>query len=64
MYLAGQGVDAWAALNADPVVMEHFRGTATRAESDAFLDRHRALIEDQGWGLWAVGCRRRGRGAR
>ena len=28
----------FAALKADPVVMEDFRGTATRAESDAMVD--------------------------
>lgn len=44
----------FAALNADPQVMEHFPGTMPRAQSDAFVDRHAVLIEDRGWGLWAV----------
>jgi RimJ/RimL family protein N-acetyltransferase len=31
--------EPFAALNADPVVMEHFPGVLTRAESDAMVDR-------------------------
>jgi len=31
--------DEFAAMNADPEVMEHFPATLTRAESDAFVDR-------------------------
>lgn len=50
----------FAALNADPVVMEHFPATLSRAESDAFVDRHAALIEQRGWGLWAVEVRETG----
>jgi RimJ/RimL family protein N-acetyltransferase len=46
--------DPWAALCADPVVMEHFPAPLLRAESDDFIDRHAALIETRGWGLWAV----------
>jgi ribosomal-protein-alanine N-acetyltransferase len=38
----------FAALNADPVVMEHFPSVLTRAESDGLLDRLR------GSNLWAV----------
>ena len=49
--------DPFAAINADPVVMEHFPATLTRAESDAFVDRHSALIDQRGWGLWAVEVR-------
>lgn len=44
----------FAALNADPDVMQHFRGTLTRAESDAFAARIRANFRQDGWGLWAV----------
>ena len=44
----------FAELNADPVVMEHFPAPLSRAQSDAMVDRLRDLIEDQGWGLWAV----------
>jgi RimJ/RimL family protein N-acetyltransferase len=44
----------FAALNADPVVMEHFLATMTRAESDAFVDRIEAELDEVGYGLWAV----------
>ncbi|MEM9555555.1 MAG: GNAT family N-acetyltransferase [Acidobacteriota bacterium] len=44
----------FAALNADPVVMEHYPAPLTRAESDALLDRWQAQIEARGWGFWAV----------
>lgn len=45
---------AFAALNADPTVMEHFPSTLTRAESDAFVDRIEATWAARGFGLWAV----------
>ena len=44
----------FAALNADPRVMEFFPSTLTAAESDALADRIIALFNEQGWGLWAV----------
>ncbi len=44
----------FAALNADPVVMEHFPAPLTTADSDAFVDRIEAAFEQHGWGLWAV----------
>jgi ribosomal-protein-alanine N-acetyltransferase len=44
----------FAELNADPVVMEHFPHVLTRAESDAFVDRIEAGLEERGYGLWAV----------
>ena len=44
----------FAALNADPVVMEHFPSVLTRAQSDAYVARERAAIDEQGYGLWAV----------
>lgn len=43
-----------AALNADTRVMEFFPSTLTRAESDKMADRCQSLIEEQGWGPWAV----------
>lgn len=49
--------EPWAALNADPRVMEHFPSTLTRGRSDEFVDRHAALIDERGWGLWAVGVK-------
>ena len=46
--------DAFAAMNADARVMEHFVAPLTRDESDAFLERSRDAIERRGWGLWAL----------
>jgi len=43
-----------AALNADPVVMEFFPGTLSRAESDAAAAHVRAELEERGFGLWAL----------
>jgi RimJ/RimL family protein N-acetyltransferase len=51
----------FAALNADPEVMEHFPAPMTAAESDALADRLERLIEQQGWGLWAMQERATGR---
>ena len=45
---------AFAALNADPRVMEHFPGTLSRAESDAPVARNRDHFAAHGFGLWAV----------
>ncbi|UDY34183.1 GNAT family N-acetyltransferase [Dermatobacter hominis] len=44
----------FAAINADPVVMEHYPSTLGRAESDAFVDRIESSWRERGWGLWAV----------
>ena len=46
--------EPFAALNADPHVMEHFPSVLTRAESDAMVDRIEARFEETGFGLWAV----------
>ena len=45
----------FAALNADPRVMEHYPSVLTREQSDAFV-RERILpeFELRGYGLWAV----------
>ena len=44
----------FAALNADPQVMEFFPKTLTRAESDAVAGRIRDHFARHGFGLWAV----------
>jgi ribosomal-protein-alanine N-acetyltransferase len=51
----------FAALNADPVVMEHFPSTLTRQESDALVTRITAQLETLGYGLWALEVRETGR---
>ncbi len=44
----------FAALNADPEVMEYFPGMLSRADSDALADRITTGIAERGWGLWAA----------
>ena len=44
----------FAALNADPAVVEHLQGPLSREGSDAFVDRIEAHWDEHGWGLWAV----------
>jgi len=46
--------EPFAALNADPVVMEHFVAPLGRAESDDMVDRIEDHFDREGWGLWAV----------
>ncbi len=46
--------EPFAALNADPVVMEHLPAPLDRDESDALVDRISAHLDEHGWGLWAV----------
>jgi ribosomal-protein-alanine N-acetyltransferase len=46
--------EPFAAMNADPQVMEHFRTTLTKVESDAMVDRIDARFEEHGFGLWAL----------
>ena len=45
---------AFAAMNADPCVMEFFPSTLNRAQSDAVVDRIQADFAQRGWGLWAA----------
>ncbi|MDN5709992.1 MAG: GNAT family N-acetyltransferase [Planococcus sp. (in: firmicutes)] len=44
----------FAALNANPNVMEFFPKTLSCAESDALVDRIETHFEEKGYGLWAV----------
>ena len=46
--------EPFAALNADPAVMEFLPAILSRAESDAMVDRIQDGFEERGWGLWAV----------
>jgi ribosomal-protein-alanine N-acetyltransferase len=50
----GADREPFAALNADPTVMERLATTLTRDESDAFVDRIERGFEERGFGLWAV----------
>lgn len=49
-----EDLEAYAALNADPRVMEHFPSVLTRAESDASAERIRRQHEERGFTVWAV----------
>jgi 3-dehydroquinate dehydratase / shikimate dehydrogenase len=44
----------FAALNADPAVMEYLPGLLNRADSDALARRIAEGMDRRGWGLWAV----------
>ncbi|MFG2248086.1 GNAT family N-acetyltransferase [Spirillospora sp. NPDC048823] len=46
--------EPFAALNADPEVMEHFPAPLTRRESDALIDRIETRFDEEGFGLWAL----------
>ncbi len=52
--------DPFAALTADPDVMEFFPATLSRAQSDALIDCHQALLESGDPGLFAVEVRETG----
>ena len=47
----------FAALNADPAVMEHFPAPLGRRESDALVERFRAHLAEHGYAPWAVEVR-------
>src|SRR5438105_2646451 len=49
-----EDLEPFAALNADPRVMEYFPATLSREESDQMARRMQAKIEERGWGWWAV----------
>lgn len=44
----------FAALNADPRVMQYFPETLDRQACDRLVDRYQAHIDEHGWGFWAV----------
>ena len=46
--------EAFAAMNADARVMEHFPGLMSREQSDAAVERIETQFEHHGYGLWAV----------
>lgn len=52
--------EPFAALNADPRVMEYFPVRLTRAESDRFIAKIEAGFDQHGYGLWALELRATG----
>lgn len=53
-------LEPFAALNADPIVMEHLPALLSRAESDAFVARIEAHFDAHDFGLFAVEVRATG----
>ena len=47
-------LEPFAALNADPKVMEYFPSTLSRDESDSLAKRIQSKFEKNGYGMWAV----------
>jgi RimJ/RimL family protein N-acetyltransferase len=47
-------LEPFAALNADPRVMEYFPAPLTRVQSDAVARRAQELLVERGYGLWAL----------
>jgi RimJ/RimL family protein N-acetyltransferase len=47
-------VEPFAEMNADPIVMEYFPATLSRAESVALIERSERWFDDRGYGLWAI----------
>ena len=41
-------------INSDPVVMEYYPSTLTPEESNMMASKIESLIEERGWGFWAV----------
>ncbi|MEV4108926.1 GNAT family N-acetyltransferase [Nonomuraea sp. NPDC049695] len=52
--------EPFAAMNADPEVMEHFPASLTRAESDRMVDKIEAEFDRHGYGWWALEVRESG----
>lgn len=46
--------EPFAKMNADPRVMQYFPRRFDRSLSDEVADKCRQLIDEQGWGFWAV----------
>jgi len=49
-----EDLEPYAALNADPRVMEYFPSTLSREQSDEHAAQIRAAMDEHGFGLWAV----------
>lgn len=47
----------FAEINADPEVMKYFPKLLSSTVSDTIAKKCQQLIEDKGWGLWAVGLK-------
>ena len=52
--------EPFAAMNADPAVMEFFPALQSRANSDASIDAWQAQLTERGWSNWAAELRSTG----
>ncbi|MGP3962626.1 GNAT family N-acetyltransferase [Nonomuraea sp. 3N208] len=52
--------EPFAAMNADPEVMEHFPATLTREQSDVMVDKIEQHFDKHGFSLWALEVRESG----
>jgi len=52
--------EPFAAINADPLVMEHFPDRLDRRRSDDLIEKIEAHFEAHGYGLWALELRETG----
>jgi len=52
--------EPFAALNADPFVMEYFPARLTRADSDQLIAKIESGFDQRGYGLWALELRTTG----
>jgi RimJ/RimL family protein N-acetyltransferase len=52
--------EPFAAMNADPLVMEFFTAPQSRSASDASIDAWQAQFRERGWSNWAVELRSTG----
>ncbi|WP_026213988.1 GNAT family N-acetyltransferase [Nonomuraea coxensis] len=46
--------EPFAAMNADPAVMEHYPAPLTREQSDIMVDRIERQFDERGYSLWAL----------
>lgn len=46
--------EPFSEMSSDSRVMEHFPSTLSRPESDAVADKISSLINERGWGFWAL----------
>jgi RimJ/RimL family protein N-acetyltransferase len=56
----GTDHEPFAALNADPLVMEYFPARLTRSDSDQLIARIESGFDQRGYGLWALELRATG----
>lgn len=53
-------LEPFVAMNADPEVMRYYPATWTKEQSHAFAQQVMRLIDERGWGFWAVEARASG----